>query len=169
MYHLMRKDLWDLFEDEEEDVNKEDAKGEGDAKVHPKTKTWKKMNNKALGIIAWGLSDDVLHHISGIRDAKKAWEELDRIFGTQAKNSKVKLLMQFYKLDVKDSPSMTVHINKFKSLKTQLATLKKTIDEDEAIAVLLASVNHEPYENLVSTLSNVPSLSLKDVEHSLLD
>ena len=34
MYHLMRKDLWDLFEDEEEDANAEEGLVE---EILPKT------------------------------------------------------------------------------------------------------------------------------------
>ena len=37
---------------------------------------------KALGLIAAYLGDDVISHITGIKDAKTAWNELNKVFGT---------------------------------------------------------------------------------------
>ena len=66
-------------------------------------------NNKALGLIASYLGDDVISHIIGIKNAKKTWIE--------SKSSKINLLMKFYKLNKIDEESMAAHFNKFKALK----------------------------------------------------
>lgn len=150
MYLLMRKGLWHLIEDD-------------DVKMEPLD------NHKALGLIAQSLSDDVISHIAGIMDAKEAWLELNRVFGTDSKSSKINLLMQFYKLDKKESETMVQHISKFKGIKQQLSALKKVIEEDESMAVLLKSVDKEPYESIVATLKNVPNIKLQDIESSLLE
>ena len=76
--------------------------------------------------------------------------------------------MQFYRFDKMESDSMTTHINKFKAIKQQLAGIKKIIPDDEAIAVLLNSVDKAPYDNLVSTLKNVDK-SLQEIESALLE
>lgn len=115
------------------------------------------------------LSDEVIHHIAGIKEAKRAWQELNKVFGNETKNSKINLLMQFYKLDLENNGTMTQHINKFKAIKQQLCAIDKNVDEDEAIAVLLKSVDKEPYEGLVATLMNVPTTKLHDVESALLE
>ena len=150
MYLLMRKGLWHLIEDD-------------DLKMEPLD------NHKALGLIAQSLGDDVISHIAGIMDAKEAWLELNRVFGTESKSSKINLLMQFYKLDKKESETMVQHISKFKGIKQQLSALKKVIEEDESMAVLLKSVDKEPYESIVATLKNVPNIKLQDIESSLLE
>ena len=101
MYTLMRKGLWELIEPNE------------DSESSPSTLD----NHKALGIIAQGLGDEVIHHIAGIKNAKLAWEQLNNLFGSETKSSKMNLLMQFYLLNKNESHIMTAHINKFKALK----------------------------------------------------
>lgn len=64
---------------------------------------------------------------------------------------------------------MVQHINKFKGIKQQLSALKKVIEEDKSMAVLLKSVDKEPYESIVATLKNVPNIKLQDIESSLLE
>ena len=69
MYTLMRKGLWHLIEPSEDSDNS------------PSTSD----NHQALGIIAQGLCDEVIHHIASIKDAKLAWEQLNNLFGSQQK------------------------------------------------------------------------------------
>ena len=76
--------------------------------------------------------------------------------------------MQFYRLDKIELDTMAAHINKFKALKQQLAIVKKKVEEDEAVAVLLNSVDKAPYDSLVSTLKNVDK-SLNEIESTLLE
>lgn len=157
MYTLMRKDLWDLIDGEGEEIS---MGSQSDKRTR---------NNKALGIIAQNLGNDVIHHIVGIKDVKLAWEQLNKVFGTESKSTKMHLLMQFFKLDKKEGISMTQHINTFKALKQQLHTVNKRLEDDEAIAVLLSSVDKNPYDGLVTTLMNNKDMNLHEVESSLLD
>ena len=147
----MRKDLWGIIEPIE-----------GTSDVTPQ------KHQKALGIIPHNLGDEVLHHITGLRDAKKAWDELNQVFGTESKSSKINLLMQFYRFNKKGGESMASHINNFKALKHQLKSIKKEIAHNEAVAVLLNSIDKEPYNTLVSTLKEVDK-SLSEIESSLLE
>ena len=157
MYLLMRKNLWVLVK------GREPCPSEG----APGLNEWHTKNERALGHIADSLDDDFIHHITGITNAKPAWDELEKLFGTQAKNSKINLLIQFYKLDLKGHETMSAHLNKFKSLKQQLVAIGKIIEDDDAKAMLLASVDKEPYEGIVSTLANTPQ-TLPDIEAALL-
>ncbi len=152
MYTLMRKGLWSLIEPEDGTSSENTSQ----------------MHQKALGIIAQNLGDEVLHHITGLRDANKAWEELNKVFGSESKSSKMNLLMQFYKLNKRENESMTAHINNFKALKQQLKSIQKDIPQDEAIAVLLNSVDKKPYDTLVSTLKEVDK-NMEDIISSLLE
>ena len=70
-YTLMRKGLWGLIEPSEE------------CDSSPCTSD----NHKALSIIAQGLGDEVIHHIVGIKDVKLACEQLNNLFGSEAKSS----------------------------------------------------------------------------------
>ena len=136
MYLLMLKGLWYLI---------------NDAQINALE------NNKALGLIASYLGDDVISHITGIKNAKKAWIELNKIFGTESKSSKINLLMQFYKLNKIDEESMAAHFNKFKALKQQLWVYGK---------ILLNRVEKPPFDSLVSTLQNLEK-TLQEVEAAL--
>ena len=88
----------------------------------------------------------MLDHIASIKDAKLAWEELNNLFGSETKSSKMNLLMKFYHLNKNELDTMTAHINKFKSLKQELARVKKKVEEYEATAMLLNSVDKVPYD-----------------------
>ena len=50
----------------------------------------------------------------------------------------------------------------------QLGSIKAPIEEEYSIALLLKSLPEE-YENIVTILLNMPSLTLNDVESSLMD
>ncbi|KAI5069022.1 hypothetical protein GOP47_0015323 [Adiantum capillus-veneris] len=63
--------------------------------------------------------------------------------------------MHFYKLKKKDDESLVAHLNKFTTLKQHLLGVQKQIPSDEAIAVLLNSVDKAPFDILVSTLQNI--------------
>ncbi|MCO5566294.1 hypothetical protein L7F22_019970 [Adiantum nelumboides] len=152
MYLLMRKGLWHLIEPHS------DAPG-------PPTLA---ANQKALGLIAQSLGDDVMSHIAGAMDAKEAWNALNQEFGTASKSSKTNLLMQFYKLKKKDDETLVAHLNKFKALKQQLLGVQKQIADDEAIAVLLNCVDKAPFDTLVSTLQNMEK-TLDELVSALLE
>ena len=82
MYLLMRKSLLGLVKGREPCPSKE----------APGINEWHTKNERALEHITHGLEDDFIHHITGITDAKTAWDELEKLFGTQAKNSKINIL-----------------------------------------------------------------------------
>ena len=109
MYTLMRKGLWELIELNE------------DSEILPSTLD----NHKALGIIAQGSGDEVIHHIAGIKNAKLAWEQLNNLFGSETKSSKMNLLMQFYRLDKIELDTMIAHINKFQGTKATTCRSKE--------------------------------------------
>lgn len=68
MYLLMRKGLWHLITTDASSTADEQA------------------NQKALGLTAQYLGNEVISHVTGIMNAKSAWEELNRVFGTNSKS-----------------------------------------------------------------------------------
>ena len=99
---------------------------------------------------------------------KEAWEILDKLFGASGKNAKVNLKLQLFKINMASGGDFAIHLNVFKSLLGQLASIKAPVEVDDSIALLLKSLSDD-YENIVTTLLNMPSLTLADVESSLMD
>ena len=64
---------------------------------------------------------------------------------------------------------MSSHLNSMKSLLTQLASIKINLDEDIVIAVLLKSLPDEDYSNVITTLTNLPTTKVVDVEAAFLE
>lgn len=64
----------------------------GDEKgTEHEVKEWVIKDRKALGIIGLILGDNVIHYISSKTKPKDAWDEVNRIFGARARNSKIAL------------------------------------------------------------------------------
>lgn len=129
---------------------------------------WDLQDTKALAIIALALGDEYLHHISNAESTKSAWDTLDKLFGASGKNAKINLKLQLFRLNMKSGSSFPIHLNEFKSLLGQLASVNKPVDNEDCIALLLKSMPEE-YDNIVTTLLNMPSLNLNDVQYSLMD
>ena len=90
------------------------------------------------------------------------------MFGASGKNAKINRKLHLFKLSMNPGGDFPIHLNSFKSLLGQLASIKAPVDPDDSIALLLKSLPEE-YEQLVTTLLNMPSLNLNDVESSLMD
>lgn len=46
---------------------------------------WLEKDEKALAIIALGLSDSYIHHINGCKTSFEAWSHFENVFGTHAR------------------------------------------------------------------------------------
>ena len=82
---LMKKGIWNVTSGKKKKPNT--TEGE---------EVWLTKDEKALAIIALGLSDSYIHHIDGCSTAQEAWEHLERVFGAQARCSKYTLLIKFF-------------------------------------------------------------------------
>ena len=159
-FMLMKKGIWDVI------INARDDR----ASTREQVAQWELKNSKALGIIGENLHDTFVHHIDGCDTSKGAWETLDRTFGATSKGSKIGLLIKFFGLEKDPSNTMSAHLNYYKSLLTQLSGINKVVEDDVKIAVLIKSVSlSDEYSSLVTTLLNIPSPNLVDVEASLLE
>ena len=72
----------------------------------------RKVMENFLVYIAASLGDACIHHINGIHTITNSWEELNKVFGLDTKNCKVKFFMQLYGLK---------HLDQYKNIKQQLA------------------------------------------------
>ena len=155
---LQKKELWKFISSDASQIpTTREAKAQ-----------WDLADTKTLSIIALNLGDQYLHHISNLDSAKSAWETLDQLFGATCKNAKINLKLQLFKLNMNPGDSFPIHLNEFKSILSQLASIKAPMDEDDCIALLLKSMPEE-YDIIVTTLLNMPNLKLHEVESSLMD
>ena len=77
---------------------------------------WIKRDKKAFDIIALALNDDFIHHIMSLDSSTKAWDKLEKLFGTQMNNAKISLKIQFFSLLMKEGTSFAMHINAMHNL-----------------------------------------------------
>ncbi|MCO5581722.1 hypothetical protein L7F22_035611 [Adiantum nelumboides] len=154
---LMKKALWSITNGKER--KPQDATA---------ATTWEERDNKAQAIIKLELDDTYIHHVHGCETAKETWDQLDTLFGAQAKSSKFGLLIEFFKLEMSAKTPLASHLNNMQSLMTQLAGISLKVDEDIAIVVLLKSPPSS-YDHIVTTLTNMHISKLVDVQASLLE
>ncbi|MCO5555570.1 hypothetical protein L7F22_009115 [Adiantum nelumboides] len=148
---LMKKALWDITNGKERKPRDATAAA-----------TWEERDNKIQAIIKLELDVTYIHHVDGCETAKETWDQLDTLFGAQAKSSKFGLLIEFFKLEMASKTPLASHLNNMQSLMTQLAGIFLKVDEDIAIAVLLKS-HPSSYDHIVTTLTNMPISKLVDV------
>lgn len=127
--------------------------------------SWEERDSKAFDTIALALHDNYIHYVYECKTSHEAWDTLDKQFGPNAKHSKMTLLIEFFKLNQGDK-DIAIHVNDLKNLMSQLASIELPISEDYAIAVLLASLNGN-FDNLVTTLTNLPTITLEGIIQAL--
>ncbi|MCO5557476.1 hypothetical protein L7F22_011041 [Adiantum nelumboides] len=154
---LMKKALWSITNGKERKPRDATA-----------ATTWEERDNKTQAIIKLELDDTYIHHVDGCETAKETWDQLDTLFGAQAKSSKFGLLIEFFKLEMSAKTPLASHLNNMQSLMTQLAGISLKVDENIAIDVLLKSLPSS-YDHIVTTLTNMPISKLVDVQASLLE
>lgn len=142
---------------------------EGDEKMlatgHEAQKAWKLKNHRAFGL---SLSDNFIHRVEDLPTSKDAYKMLDKLFGAHKKNSKISLQIEFCGLVMQSHESFNAHVIRIKSLMNQLAAPKANAEEDVAVSCNTPhkSMPNEIYKNLITTLKNLPSLTLKGVINS---
>lgn len=152
-FHLMREGIWAI------------VKGDEEKPAGVRASSWEEKDAKAFGTIALALDDNFIHYVYDCKTSHEAWDKLDKQFGPNAKHSKMTLLIEFFKLNQGDK-DIAIHVNDLKSLMSQLASIELPISEDYAIAVLLASPN-DNFDNLVTTLTNLPKINLEGIIQAL--
>ena len=97
----MKHNLWSLVK------GTSSSSKEKDKSVAPEPHHLK----QAFEIIALGLGDNDLHHISDLEGPTEAWAMLDHLFGASSKHSK-SLKIEFFELELKSGAPLDAHINK---------------------------------------------------------
>lgn len=154
---LMQKGKWGVVNGTDEKTNTREG-----------GLAWQVRDEKAQGIIIRWLHDTYIHYLDTCTTSCESWATLQALFGAERKNTKYALLIEYFRLQLSQGESLSSHLNHMKSLLTQLTGIKMKMDEDIQIVVLLESLP-EDFSTLVTTLTNLPKPTLKDVEASLLE
>jgi hypothetical protein len=158
---LMNKSLWGIVKGTEQAPR-------DPIKLDPnKLLEWKSRDDKAKAIIGLALIDSELHHVDLEKSSKEIWDTLNALFGAQAMNAKFSLKLQLFSFKMSTEITMSSHINNLRSILRQLAEVKVVVDEEDAKAILLNSLPSK-YNNVIFTLSQLPSQSLEDMIVALL-
>jgi len=98
---------------------------------------------------------------------KEIMDNLNKLFGAKAVNAKFCLKLQLFRFKMSAKTTMSSHINNLRPLIRQLIEVKTTVEEEDAKAILLNSLLSQ-YNNVIFTLSQMPSHTLEDIISFLL-
>ena len=80
-----------------------------------------RMNDQAFTIISRNIRDSQIPHIQTARNAKEDWEALAKVHQGIGSNRRIVLMQKLWSLHLKQGQDMSVHLNSFKELTTQVA------------------------------------------------
>ncbi|KAF7140887.1 hypothetical protein RHSIM_Rhsim06G0188700 [Rhododendron simsii] len=118
-----------------------------------KTEDWKKMNQKAVGLIRQCIGQEVFHHVAQETDVYTLWTKLEGMYQSKTSRNKALLMRGLVNLKLKSGNSVAVHSSGFQNLVNQLASVVMKLD-DELEALLLLSSLPDDWETLVVSLIN---------------
>lgn len=101
---------------------------------------WRQTNAKAKAVITNSLDYAQLEFVVELKTAKQMLDKLDALHNTKTEANKVSLLQEFYALRMSLQETVTQFISRVESHVRQLTDAKKTIGDDERIAVMLSGL-----------------------------
>src|SRR5271170_4401041 len=110
---------------------------------------WEEINEEALRIICFTVSNQLQGPIHYGKTAKGAWDELQCVHASNDKQRKFSLLRRLYRLDMSPNGSLIDHERTFDELVQSLAAIGKNIDPDELIVLYANSLPVEIFGNWI--------------------
>jgi hypothetical protein len=96
------------------------------------------MDRVVRATIRMHIVESVYYTVQACTTAKELWKTLSDTYGKKVAATKIYLIRHLYNLRMKESDSITAHLNDYKGLISQLSAQGMTID-DELKALLLMS------------------------------
>jgi len=87
------------------------------------TATTESVNDQAFTIICLNIHDSQIPHIQSASNAKEAWDTLAKVDQGIGANGRMVLMQRLWGLHLKEGQDVSVHLNSFKELSTQVANL----------------------------------------------
>ena len=100
-------------------------------------KDWTKVDRKAMACLRQWVDEVVYHHVSELNSSKEIWDKLQDVYERKTAGNKTLLIRKLVNLRYKDEADIGEHLNEMKSIITQLARMKMTLDEEWQAILLL--------------------------------
>src|SRR5271170_5439155 len=124
---------------------------------------WEEINEEALRIICFTVSDQLQGPIRYGKTAKGAWDELKRVHASNDKQRKFSLLKRLYHLDMSPTGSLLDHERTFDDLVQSLAAIGKVIETDELLILYANSLPNEIFSHWVqSQMAVIDTLTIME-------
>jgi hypothetical protein len=146
-----------------------DAEDADKNKIHvpnPAYNMWISRDQQVVSYIVNSISEDILSHVYGMVHAAEVWSAIHELFSSQSKSRVSNIrgaLTNTNKLDM----TAQEYITKMKGFASELATIGKTVDDDELKDYIMNGLDGS-YNVFVAALKVVPSTSLNDMCSQLL-
>jgi hypothetical protein len=105
-------------------------------------------------------SESVYYTVQACTTANKLWKTLLDTYKKKVAATKIYLIQRLYNLRMKESDSITAHLNDYEGIISQLSAQGMTID-DELKALLLMSTLPPSRETFVTTVCNASTAAVK--------
>jgi len=118
--------------------------------------TTERVNDQAFTIISLNIRDSQIPHIQSARNAKEAWDALAKFHQGIGSNGRMVLMQRLWSLHLKEGQDMSVHLNSFKELSTQIANLSSNgigIPDGDLVSMLSLSLP-QSYEPLIMAVQS---------------
>jgi hypothetical protein len=129
---------------------------------------WEEKQTLAVATIRLCLSDQVMHHMIGLKTPKEIWDKLKTQFMSKTVTTKLYLKQKLYGLKMQEASDLAGHINVFSQMVTDLEQLGVKIETEDKAIILLCSLPSS-YEHVVTTLTyGKESIKVEDIIAALL-
>lgn len=151
---LIEKDCWEAIEQTEEVMNEEMTK----------------KDRKALALIARCIEKSQLFLIRNHGNSAAAWKSIQDHYQRSNMMMKVKLNRRLREKKLAVGGSMPEHINAILQFIDQLQDIGTTVEDEEAVVILLTSLNDD-YDGIITALSAWPEdrVTMANVRSSLIE
>ena len=127
----------------------------------------KRRDRKALSLIQFHLSNDILQEVLPENHAAELWFKLQSICMSKDLTSKMHMKMKLFTLKIKEDDSVISHISEFKKIVADLVSMEVKYDDEDLGLLLLCSLPNS-YANFCDTiLLSRDELTLKEVYEAL--
>jgi hypothetical protein len=122
-----------------------------------KPEVWTKMDSVLRATIRMHLSESVYYTVQACTTAKELWKTLSDTYEKKVAATKIYLIRRLYNLWIKESDSITGHLNDYEGIISQLSAEGMTIDDELKALLLMSSLP------LVITLNGVQDILTQDI------
>lgn len=154
---LKMKDLWEYVE--------HGTRGESEAASAATSKEHQKNDQKALAIIVFALSDDLMSLVRSLDTSKAVWDTLAARFNDTSIANMIFVRRKFLNITMSNTDTMAAHISNVKNVYDKLKSIGGRVDETDHCIVLLQSLT-DTYDNVVITLTT--GREIKDLTYTLV-